>query len=144
MMRLDRPRYSFNQAIDICIDGITGNDVLRDKLCRGKTALTSGEAIYSSLSGVGNLFTIQPIVDRGNQDSIIAEELKRTELIKIYDQYFVPEGKPARCIYDEILNSAKEKCPFCGGIGTPKNLDHFLEHNLLEPLTYLHYHNQYL
>jgi hypothetical protein len=41
-------------------------------------------------------------------------------------KYFVPEEKPARTIYDSLLNSAKEKCPFCGGIGTPRNLDHFL------------------
>jgi len=52
--------------------------------------------------------------------------LKKSELVKIYDQYFVPEDKPARKIYDALLNAAKEKCPFCGGIGTPRNLDHFL------------------
>lgn len=47
------------------------------------------------------------------------------ELSKLYSYYMV-QKQPARRIYDEIMIAANEKCPYCGGIGRPGTLDHYL------------------
>jgi hypothetical protein len=126
MMRLSEPQYSCEQTLDECVAGITGDAVLRQKLSSSKPSLTAAEAQYLGAAGIGELHTIPSINTDGDADPVVINILKRSELIKIYDQYFVPEKKPARKIYDALINAAKEKCPFCGGIGTPRNLDHFL------------------
>ena len=126
MMRLSEPQYSFEQTLDECVMGITGNAALREKLTSSKPDLTAAEDGYLNAVGTGELYTIPPINTDVDKDPVVINTLKKSELVKIYDQYFVAEDKPARKIYDALLNSAKEKCPFCGGIGTPRNLDHFL------------------
>jgi len=126
MMRLDLPKYKMEHAVNLCAKGITGNHLLHGKLINGKDALIKCEENYESLSRGGSLFQINPLSIYAEGNLAIVDNLTGSELIKVYNQYFVPEGKPARIIYDELLNSAKEKCPFCGGIGTPRTLDHFL------------------
>lgn len=126
MMRLSEPEYSCEQTLDACIAGITGNAGLRQKLTSGKPDLMLAEDQYTNAAGTGELHTIPSINTGGNADPVVVNSLKKSELIRIYDQYFVPARKPARKIYDALLNAAKEKCPFCGGIGMPRNLDHFL------------------
>jgi hypothetical protein len=126
MMRLSEPEYSCEQTLDTCIAGITRNAGLRHKLSIGKPDLMLAEAQYTNAADAGELYTIPSINTDGNADPVVINGLKKSELIRIYDQYFVPESKPARKIYDALLNAAKEKCPFCGGIGMPRNLDHFL------------------
>lgn len=126
MMRLSEPQYSFEQTLDECVSGITRNTALRNRLTSCKPDLMAASEGYLNVVGTGELHTIPPIDTSVDEDPVIMNVLKKSELVKVYDQYFVPENKPARKIYDALLNSAKEKCPFCGGIGTPRNLDHFL------------------
>lgn len=126
MIRQSEPQYTFEQTLDECVIGITGNAALRKKLASSKPDLTAVETQYLAAAGTGELHSILPINTHGDDDPVVINTLKKSELVKIYDQYFVPEQKPARKIYDALLNAAKEKCPFCGGIGTPRNLDHFL------------------
>ncbi|MBQ0798301.1 MAG: HNH endonuclease [Porticoccaceae bacterium] len=126
MMRLSEPQYSFEQTIDECILGITGNDSLRQKLITSKESLTDAGIKYTSAIDTGELYTILPVNTNENNDPVVINTLKKNELVKAYDQYFRPRKKPARKIYDALLNAALDKCPFCGGIGTPRNLDHFL------------------
>ena len=127
MMRLSEPQYSCEETVDECLNGITGNADLRRKLVDSKPALVAMETPYTEAAANGELYTIEPINHTDEiPDPVAVNTLIKSDLIKIYDQYFVPEAKPARKIYDSLLNAAKEKCPFCGGIGTPRNLDHFL------------------
>lgn len=126
MMRLSEPQYSSEQTLDECVVGITGNVALREKLTSSKSTLTAAGDEYLKAAGTGDLHNIPPINTDVDDDPVVINTLKKSELVKIYDQYFVPDDKPARKIYDSLLNAAKEKCPFCGGIGTPRNLDHFL------------------
>ncbi len=126
MIKLSEPQYNFAQAIDECVEGITGNAKLRNELASSKNELIGLEAQYLGAASTGELYAIQSVNTDKDGDPIVIGTLKKSELIKIYKQYFVPDQKPARKIYDALLNSAKEKCPFCCGIGTPRNLDHFL------------------
>ncbi|WP_020481290.1 HNH endonuclease [Methylomonas sp. MK1] len=126
MMRLNEPQYSFEQSLNKCVEGITGNAALREKLKYSKPDLMVAGDGYLEAVGIGELHIIPPIDTNIDYDPVVINLLKKSELVKVYDKYFVPEDKPARKIYDALLNAAKEKCPFCGGIGTPRNLDHFL------------------
>lgn len=124
MMPLDEPLYTFEQTIDECILGVTGNDSLRKKLIASIGDFSNAGMQYRFAAGTDELYAIQPVSAGG--DPIVINALKKSELVKLYEQYFRASEKPARKVYDSILNSAQDKCPFCGGIGTPRNLDHFL------------------
>lgn len=126
MMRLEGPRYSFEQAIDECILGVTGNDSLRQSLMDSKNNINGQGVEYLRAASAGELYVIPSLNTVGDDDPLVVDALKKSDLVKIYEQYFRAEKKPARKIYDSLLNAAKDKCPFCGGIGSPRNLDHFL------------------
>ncbi len=126
MMRLNNPNYSFENTLDECIAGITGNTSLKNKVVSSKPTLIAAGDGYLNVAGAGKLHTILPINTDVDDDPVVISSLKKSDLVKIYEQYFVPKKKPARKIYDALKNAAKENCPFCGGIGTPRNLDHFL------------------
>lgn len=124
MMLLDEPLYTFEQTIDECILGVTGNDTLHKNLIASKVGFSNAGMQYRCAAGKAELYAIKPV--SVGDDPIVIDALKKSDLVKLYEQYFRASEKPARKIYDSILNSAQDKCPFCGGIGTPRNLDHFL------------------
>ncbi|WP_122266830.1 HNH endonuclease [Pseudomonas syringae] len=126
MMRLSEPNYTFEQVIEACISGITGNAALKSNVGDEKDNLISAGTHYSTSSRNGALYLLRPIDCSVTQNPVVLGALMKSDLIKLYETYFVPEEKPGREIYDKILNAAMESCPFCGGIGTPRNLDHFL------------------
>ena len=125
-MRLAEPNYTLEHAIDACILGITGNAALKSSLEADKINLIGAGEHYSASSRGGSLYLLQSIDCRVTQNPLVLGRLMKSDLIKLYETYFVPEEKPGREIYNKILNAAMESCPFCGGIGTPRNLDHFL------------------
>lgn len=124
MMLLNKPQYTFKETLDKCILGVTGNNSLRKKLIASNVDFFKAGEQYISAAETGEIYAIQSINSGG--DPIVINDLKKSELVKLYEQYFRNTKKPAKEIYDSILNSAQDKCPFCGGIGTPRNLDHFL------------------
>ncbi len=126
MMRLSEPKYSFETILDECIAGIARNPMLSKNLTSSKPFLIAEGNVYLNAAGAGKLHTILPVNTGVNTDPVVINTLKKSDLVKVYEQYFVPETKPARKIYYALLNAAQEQCPFCGGIGTPRNLDHFL------------------
>jgi hypothetical protein len=126
MIRLPEPNYSFESTLDTCAYGITGNAELQKKLVDGKVHLLAAGTLYVQAANAGTLYEIAPINTTNNADPVAIANLRKSELVKIYSQYLVGSAKPARIIYDSLLNAAQESCPFCGGIGTPRNLDHFL------------------
>jgi hypothetical protein len=126
MMRLTDPKYTYDKVLDECHTGITGNNSLKNKLDSNKKSLIDEGNRYSDLSKEGKLYKIKAIISKKGDDPVVLSDLTKSELSKFYDTYFVSKNKPTRKIYDYLLNSAEEKCPFCGGIGTPRNLDHFL------------------
>lgn len=124
MLRLPEPLHTFSQSLDDCWEGIADYVALKGKVAAGKADLVAAGESYVTAGRAGTLHSITPF--NGNGAAIVMAGMTKDELVKIYEQYFVPEGKIGRRIYDSIMGAAKEKCPFCGGIGTPRNLDHFL------------------
>lgn len=79
---------------------------------------------YKELADSGRLYTIMPIDPSCVAEEILIEGLTKEELKDLYS-YNMVKRPPGKKVYDRILN-ATEKCPYCGGIGRPRNLDHFL------------------
>lgn len=126
MMKLKEPQYSFDYSLNECLKGIVGNKGLENKLKCALNKILELEEEYNKAACAGTLCKIDAIRTDDELSLLLVKNIKRSDLIKVYDQYFVPEGKPARRVYNSLMNAAKEECPFCGGIGTPRNLDHFL------------------
>ena len=126
MKRLAKPDYDFGDVLDKCISGILrGNEDLKTKIQADKSEALLDGVCYETEAQQGNLYAYQEMKRFHNLNDI--GTVIKDHYIHLYETYFVPEKKPeTRAIYDEILNAAKEDCPFCGGLGTPKNLDHFL------------------
>lgn len=126
MLRLGMPPYTYSQTLESCRNGITGNTDLLQKLDGNSVLLETIADSYLASASSGELYTIQAPQSDHNKDPAIIGDLKKSDLIKIYEYYFANMDKPARVIYDAIMTAANEKCPFCGGIGRPSNLDHYL------------------
>tara|TARA_R110000868_G_scaffold138329_1_gene352292 strand:+ start:14366 stop:15208 length:843 start_codon:yes stop_codon:yes gene_type:complete len=124
MIFLKKPDVKYDLVIKKCKDGITGNPLLLKKLNDNSETLINLEEVYSTLGESGRLYSIDTSLKKDS--SKIIDNLEKKELISLYNNYFRTKTKPARYLYDEILSSANEKCPFCGGIGRPRNLDHFV------------------
>lgn len=80
---------------------------------------------YEASGVTGELFSIEPLQIEDEDDPVVGR-LRKSDMIKLYDNYMVGKKKPARAVYDSLMLAADEKCPFCGGIGRPRNLDHYL------------------
>lgn len=125
-MRLSAPESDFNATLDECVKGITGNILFKNKMITAKPDLLQAGTAYIDAGKIGELYKISPINTTKNNDPLVVGTLIKSELVKLYEYYFRNEDKASRTTYDRLLNSAHEQCPFCGGIGTPRNLDHFL------------------
>lgn len=123
MISLPRPVPPYEDVLELCEQGITGNNELKGKFQNSKTHLLSASSNYEDLAAEDNLCSLAPVE---NESENIVGDLSRDDLTKVYSQYFVPEGKPAREVYSAIMFAANGRCTYCGGIGEPKNLDHYL------------------
>ncbi|NLB11396.1 HNH endonuclease [bacterium] len=122
MMKIEAPSITYTEAIENCLKGITGDNKLREKLENSKSTLEEQFSSYSALASTEDLFTISP----AEKDAIFVD-LETSDLLKLYKNYFSRQEKTAReKVYDVLMVAAEEKCPFCGGIGVPSNLDHYL------------------
>lgn len=64
--------------------------------------------------------------EHGKPKQIIAGGLNKGMLVDLYSKSMVGAKGDSRDVYDDILVSSDEICPFCGGLGQVRTLDHFL------------------
>lgn len=126
MMKLPPPQYSFSQILAACESGISNEAELQDRLNIEREEFNRIASTYEPLGRSNQLVTIRPFSITPGQPNNIIGSLTRENLTRLYSYYLVNESKPGRIIYDNIKNSARENCPFCGGIGTPHTVDHYL------------------
>jgi len=126
MIRIEPPDCTFDRSIDDCISGISANlGEFIERMLAGRSALLeAGEIYIRAMSSNEGLPAIRPFLGEGAD--VVVASITKADLYRMYEEYFVPKKKRARRIYDKILASAADRCPFCGGIGRPRNLDHFL------------------
>ncbi len=126
MIKLELPKYTYQEIIQSCKDGVLRNSDLLQKLNIHTPELLQTGANYEYLASNESLYQIVPNSMQLLNDTPILGELTKYEFIKLYEYYFKDSKKPCRTIYNYLLSIANEDCPFCGGIGRPKNLDHYL------------------
>ncbi len=122
MMRMNEPNITYAQSLQACKDGIERNDSLLEKLNEGDAALHTNAENYRMHAMDATLYTVVRV--QGDNPAVVIN-LTKNDLKKLYETYF-RDKQPGRNFYDALLASADEKCPFCGGIGRPRNLDHFM------------------
>ncbi len=124
MRKLLRPHISGHNSYDICVSGVEDDD-LKNRLVACHKTIDEQTNEYINHANAGTLSSLAPLLCRRNEDPIVIGNVSKSEFVKLYDYYMVKK-QPARSIYDAILVAANDKCPFCGGIGRPKSLDHYL------------------
>ncbi|MEQ8427422.1 MAG: HNH endonuclease [Gammaproteobacteria bacterium] len=122
MKKLPLPGHSARSTFDTCVSGIS-EFTLRSRFDAVVSDFESWANYYDVQATMANLFSIQPFTADGT--NIVFGTITKNELSKLYTYYMVKKSS-ARYIYDHILISANDKCPYCGGIGRPRTLDHYL------------------
>jgi len=120
MRHLTRPSASATDIIISCVKGIrkaANRDALEGDLIR----FVDGETDYSRKGQTGDLYLIAPWLKQSPQGGISSQVLRG-----LYGNQLQKKRKPARRYYDQLLLAAEDKCPYCGGIGRPRNVDHYL------------------
>lgn len=124
MKKLPPPQIHHREVYTTCSQGILQQD-LKNRVDQSLPGYEAHARDYETKGANGNLYQIQPVVVAPGVDPVVLGNLSKSELINLYEYYFLRKH-PARDIYDKILLSANERCPFCGGIGRPRTLDHYL------------------
>ena len=124
MKKLKEPQLSARDSYLTCIYGVSSGD-LKSRLEACCDTVDQQALEYIAQANEGELYTLAPLTCLKGEDPVVIGNVLKSELVKLYNYYMVKKH-PARNIYDKLLLAANDKCPFCGGIGRPKTLDHFL------------------
>ncbi|KGD64913.1 hypothetical protein Y5S_01821 [Alcanivorax nanhaiticus] len=126
MIKLPPPVYQFDQVFSTCLEGLDKKPKFKARLSAGKADIDAQLDLYSEKAPIGELYTLEPFVKEHGPDPIIVSDLKKSEFLNLYEVHLRGKEKPGRVIYEKLLASANGSCPYCGGIGRPRNLDHYL------------------
>ena len=124
MKKIPFPDYGFEHVLNTCAEGIAQVNVKAAFIATIPQFLAIGST-YEQYGGNGTLFSYPRIIDI-TRATVVIPPLTKAKLVNLYEGNLRNKEKPARSIYERHLISTNEKCPFCGDIGQPKNLDHFL------------------
>lgn len=124
MKKLVLPIDDMEVSFDACTSSIIDktersrfNSILADLIVLSDEYFEAGRG--------GEIYTIVPNDCSILENPAIVGSITSDEFIMLYGYNMVkrPQG---RAVYNRIMAAAKEECPFCGGIGHTKNLDHYL------------------
>lgn len=127
MLKIYKNPRSFVTVIDIVSKGIQDTGLLT-KIKNSKAKLVEVFDEYDKILEQGNGFQL-PSHDYNKKkgiDPVVLGDLKHSEISSIYSKFFVPKRLDSRIIYDEIMASSSEYCPYCGVLKDIEELDHFL------------------
>ncbi|MCJ8351388.1 HNH endonuclease signature motif containing protein [Moritella sp.] len=124
MKQLTEPKYTFKDVLNSCAEGMKQKNIKSAFQKNIPHVVTMGHR-YKELGSKGCLFSY-PKTKNITKNTIVVGELTKKKLVNLYVLNLRNKEKPARKLYEKLMASTDEKCPFCGDIGVPKNLDHFL------------------
>lgn len=123
MRKLPIPKQNNMSVYNDCVSGIS-NQTQRCKFTNAAPAIRMAYETYLTEAKANLLHAIKG--NRYKENDIVVSNLTKTELMKLYSQYFVGETKIARKHYNHIFfSSPNQKCPYCG-FGHVFTLDHYL------------------
>lgn len=127
MLKIVKIPNTFENVLDIVFKGISEPSLLsRVQLYKFYLIKEFENYEESTTKGDGFKISTYNFSKKNNIDPFVVGSLKHSELSSLYSSYFVPKRFDSRVIYNRILASSVEGCPYCGGIGSVKELDHFL------------------
>lgn len=121
---MDAPNYDPANAFDLCVAEIRDDDE-RQFYIASRNAIKAANVTFDTISANATWFSL-PRAHRGQPDQVIAGTLTKIQLMDLYTLHMVGSDGPARDLYDDILTAAGGFCPFCGGLGHARTLDHYL------------------
>ncbi len=124
MKSLNRPQADPTGLLTSCIENIADR-VAQAGYIANQQVLEQGALDYETAS-TGTVWCDLPRVPNGQADRVVVGTLTKRQLMDLYSKHMVGSSGSAREAYDAILVAANGKCPFCGGIGHAKTLDHYL------------------
>lgn len=130
MKRLDEPPYASIDLYDKSVAGLTPG-VLKAKFLDNRPIILEAYERFGECSH-SKTWCDLPRAARGHPEMIVLGTLSKGELVDLYDEGVVKSKGEPRIVYDQIKLSAREECPYCGGIGEMGNVgelgtaDHFL------------------
>lgn len=123
MRQLNRPEYNPLDVFLQCVAEIAEAD--RQKPFFENQEHISQSVVDFEAATATRSWHALPRVGRGHPEVVITGTLTKGDLVSLYGDCLVG-GAEARELYDALLVSSDEKCPFCGGIGQVHTLDHYL------------------
>lgn len=118
MRKLDLPTIAVKDTLAACLNGVSSVNLKQRVQAVGHT-LQAAEDTYLALGKNGELYSI-PIAED------VAGQVSGDEMKALYTQYFVPEKKPGRNLYNKLKSAPKHSiCPLCGQ-RVVSTLDHYL------------------
>lgn len=124
MKRISLPVHTSLQSYNLCL--VSVRDVaLKERLIDIAGFIEEVSSTYVERAALGKVFSILPLRHAKGEDPVIFESIRKSELVKLYE-YNMVSRTPGRGLYDVLLVAANEQCPFCGGVGRPQSLDHYL------------------
>ena len=124
MKRLSKPIFTAGEVYDACVNNISKQS-LNDRFVAAKTDVMTKANEYEVKAGTHDLYLL-PANARGNGGQIAVADLKKSELVSLYEDHLVKKKTLGRQYYDKLMMLAPLGiCPFCG-FGHASTLDHFL------------------
>jgi len=125
MMRsIPAPKYDVLSVYELCVNSISDED-LKSRLSALSTDIVSSAQDYENKANSKSLYTIPPSTCKKHE--IVLGTVTKKELMSVYSSHMVGSNKPARSVYDSLVQSEhlNGRCPFCA-IGDATTLDHYL------------------
>lgn len=91
MLRLEAPSRDYDEALEICFQGITGNKNLLKKMRRHKQLLLNDGLAYNSAAASALLYTLPSIPKTKGDVLSVLGQLNKKEILSLYSTYFAPE-----------------------------------------------------
>lgn len=127
MLKIVKNFNTFESVLDIVLKGVKDPSLISRIKIHKRDLIKEFEDYEKSITkGNGFKISTHNFSKKANIDPLVVGSLRHSELSSLYSNYFVPERFDSRVIYNTILASSIEGCPYCGGIGSVKELDHFL------------------
>lgn len=123
MRRLGLPDISSLELFDQCVQEMDQRD--KTHFLANRVYMVNAAQHFDAATTT-KTWCYLPQAVHGNGAAVISGTLTKSELTAVYTKNTVKSNGLARQIYDKLLVAANGKCPYCGGIGDPKTLDHYL------------------
>ena len=115
MRKLDVPPYASTDLYDVSVAGLSDTE-LRTKFEANRPTVLEAFQLFEENSRTKTWCNL-PRAAHGQPDAIVVGSLSKGEMVSLYDDGVVKSRGEPRRIYDQIKVSARDECPYCGGVG---------------------------